>query len=700
MPKKIVATLVAVLLALGVSLATATPATAASDGRPHPGQGWSDNRSGHDGRGGGGRSADAPAPAPSPSPSSSAPARPAPAAPQAPAVGGATSRTTTTPTALYGVGLYVYKKVDTGKPASWANSGPQRLLVQDLDNPSADANPWYTSLDAALLPADVCGPGWAVQQDKVAIGAGFTTFPATITPPVDNIGWPPLYAAKHQELSAFVSVPDCGPPPSCIPDSAVSYTYDPATNSGVITVAAPPRSTGELCSPFWVTATSWKYLGTSTWIQKLDQVQKLGRISEPGSYPYAAPVACGQGDIYASFDGDDATLDPTGYLYGPDDPFDENFLHEMGFAGPRPTYMNTMVGCNELAVAPTSTPPSCTTDGGYTLPLTPHVTWYRDGAELPAGDYTAAAGATVEITAVADESWVIAGGVQDGDTHRWSRTWTLDFPRASECLTLVGSMATGSCVADSPWIDYTVTLTDPYDQASSREARIVLTDGSNSVTLDLGSVPASGTLSGRVLWPGASVDPVTGAANGWPGWEQVGGEWRPTTGNFAWTRAITEATIEVNPSLVVALSYPPATPDCATEPPHDPPTLGLFPTSAQLSEQCTSDGRGVLSLGQVDGVSFFEDVNYFIDGVPASAATVSLAPGTYRVTVTVKNPSDGLDGPSAWNVTVSGGQVCGELETLALTGFDGGYLVAFAAMLVAAGAALLVTGRGRSHRTE
>ena len=909
------------------------------------------------------------------------------------------------PTTLYGVALYVYKKVDASRPASWGNSGPQRLVVQDVDNTSKAANGWFTTLDATLLPADVCGAGWAVQQDKASFTGAFS-FPATITPPVDNIGWPPLYDAKHQNLKTLLTVPlcagasaavtltpatcsapesialgavthaswgalnrsvgpgaysvtataesgyrvadgattkvfsgtlsgklsaddpACAPPPSCIPRSAVSYSYDPATNSGVITVAAPAKSTGELCSPFWVTATSWKYLGSSTWIQKLDQVQKLGEISSPGSYPFSAPVTCGQGDIYASFHGDDVTLDPTAYLYGPDDPFDEHFLHEMGFTGPKPTYMTTKLGCNEVVAEPSSTPPSCTADGQYTLPLVEHVTWYRDGVAVPAGSYTVEAGGSVTITAIADESWVLKGGTQDTRTHEWSLRWTLDFPAAScqapklvgaitaqcvnsvpllhysvtlvdpdslstgdvatltlsdgtnnyvyaplgtihdgetltddvlwpgatvdsegnptgwpgwefdgtawtqttgnfawsraaglvatisvnpqvvstvsyppgdpecepgprevspeldwsdlecdaeeggsytlpeiegvswlvegveteagtypvtepgtvhieavpdqsdgpvyfaddaqtewaldftapeECLSLTGSTVTGACEADSPWIHYTVTLNDPYDQTTSRAAKLVLAAGGESVTLDLGNIPVADpdaeppvepTLSGKVLWPGASVDPDTGAANGWPGWELVDGEWQETTGNYAWTRTITEATLEVNPSMTVELSYPPATPSCVLEPPHDPPTLGLFPTNAVLAQQCTSDGRGVLTLGQVDGVSFFDDVNYFIDGVPATSSTVFLAAGSYEVTVTTKNASDGLDGPTAWRVVVTGAAVCGELTTLALTGFDPGYLVALAGVLVALGAAIAVTGRVRPRRTE
>ena len=889
--------------------------------------------------------APAPAPAPQKSTGPTAPASPpaattpsAPSTKQAPVTTAtqtpATTGRTTTPTERYGVAAYVYKKVDPAAPASWGNSGPQRLLIQDLDNPSKEANPYWTSIDVGVLPADVCGTGWAVQQDKAKVVSGFT-FPGTITPPIDNIGWPPLYDAKHTDLDKLVTVPlcagadagltltpatctapaklalgavthaswgaldrstgpggysvvataeagyrfadgsttksftgtlagklsqqdpSCAPPPSCIPSSAVSYTYDSATNSGVITVPSPQNSTGELCSPFWVTAASWKYLGSSLWAQKIDVVQKLGQISTPGSYPYAAAVTCGQGDIYASYTGDAKTLDPGPYLLGPDNPFDEHFLHEMGFSGPNPTYTTTRFGCNEITVKPASTPPTCTADGQYTLPEAEHVTWWIDGVEIDPGTYNVKAGGEVSVTAVADEGSVLKGGVQDPQTYRWSftwnltfpapdcveptltgsitaecrndapwiaydvtlhdpdgvatgstavltfalgtdsytfdpslgeivdgetlegellwpgaaidadgdaidwpgwsdeggewhqvpgeyawtrdgvtatisvnpsvstvleypngepgcsprpreirpsltsvpatcdpatsgtftlpdiegvvwkvddvvtapgthsggtpstkvvtveldqadgpvvfttgaqRTWTLTFTAPAACLNVTGSTATGKCLSDSPWIFYDVTLKDPYGQADDRVAELIMTDGTHTEVIPLGTVPSSGVLSGQALWPGASVDPVTGEATDWPGWELVGGEWRTTAdpAQFGWTRDITSATLSVNPEITVALSYPPATPSCLTDPPDDPPTLGVYPTNAELAQQCTADGQGVLTLGQVDGVSFFEDVNYFIDGVPATSSTVYLSPGSYHVTVTTK----------------------------------------------------------------
>ena len=138
--------------------------------------------------------------------------------------------------------------------------------------------------------------------------------------------------------------------------------------------------------------------------------------------------------------------------------------------------------------------------------------------------------------------------------------------------TLAGSTAVGVCEKDAPWILYDVTLIDPDAQATSDEATLVLTDGTNTATIALGTL-VNGNVSGRVLWPGASVD-STGAATGWPGWAYENGQWVEVPGNFAWTRGDITATIEVNPSLVVPLSYPPATPQCAAAP-TNPSTASL-----------------------------------------------------------------------------------------------------------------------------
>lgn len=111
---------------------------------------------------------------------------------------------TPAPTPIYEVALYLYKKLDPDAPASWPNSGPQTFIDSQL------GTEWFTEFPE-VLPENVCGEGWAVQQDKVSHTGGFT-WPSTIEYPDDNIGWPPIYAARHDNLETYLEVPDCEPP--------------------------------------------------------------------------------------------------------------------------------------------------------------------------------------------------------------------------------------------------------------------------------------------------------------------------------------------------------------------------------------------------------------------------------------------------------------------------------------------------------
>ncbi|MGN8551854.1 UNVERIFIED_CONTAM: LPXTG cell wall anchor domain-containing protein [Microbacterium sp. SLM126] len=137
-------------------------------------------------------------------------------------------------------------------------------------------------------------------------------------------------------------------------------------------------------------------------------------------------------------------------------------------------------------------------------------------------------------------------------------------PNEPTAATLAGSVAVGECVADVPYISYDITLTDPDKQSTGNTASLVLSSGANVVTIPLGTL-VNNRLSGTVLWPGASADDE-GNATGWPGWALEGGTWVETSGNFAWTRGNISAVIKVNPDLPVALSYPAASPNCATPP--------------------------------------------------------------------------------------------------------------------------------------
>jgi hypothetical protein len=320
------------------------------------------------------------------------------------------------------------------------------------------------TLDVPLPPT--CGMQYQVDSYAVtkSDSTALTNFLAAakagtkLTNGADN-----AYLASGGWGHAYKLVQNTACPLPCIPDSQVSYTYDSSTNSGVITVPKVAGSSGVLCQAFYVTATSWKYTTNGVWPQVVDQVDHvLGTdpsgnlpISKTGTYPYAAAVRCGQGDIYASFTANDATLFPendglpattTGYLDGPGNPLPEHFLHDMGFSGPNPTYVQQNTSCysptTETGTA-TSTSQVCTGSnitGTNTLTLStvPGGVWtVKDGSHYSktypigfGGDATPSyirAGDTYTITLVDGSS---------SDTYSvtpYSSTWTPQDSHTLDC---------------------------------------------------------------------------------------------------------------------------------------------------------------------------------------------------------------------------------------------------------------------------
>jgi hypothetical protein len=103
------------------------------------------------------------------------------------------------------VGFYIYKMLDPTKSPSWPNSGPQTFIK------SKPGTEWFPlGTFPSDLPAAVCGPGWAVQQDKIAFNGVFA-WPQTITYPTSALGGV-LVAAKHEPLELYTTVPACSPP--------------------------------------------------------------------------------------------------------------------------------------------------------------------------------------------------------------------------------------------------------------------------------------------------------------------------------------------------------------------------------------------------------------------------------------------------------------------------------------------------------
>ncbi|WP_278236373.1 LPXTG cell wall anchor domain-containing protein [Isoptericola sp. AK164] len=195
--------------------------------------------------------------------------------------------------------------------------------------------------------------------------------------------------------------------------------------------------------------------------------------------------------------------------------------------------------------------------------------------DLPESDkvtFTTESTETGVVVAATPNPGYVFAEPEGQSAEEWSWTFTDSLEACAE-PTLAGSLAAGECVADAPWINYDVRLTDPDGQSAATSAFLVLSDGTHEETLPLGELDADGMLSGRTLWPGASVADDGVTPTGWPGWAQrADGTWVETDGNYAWTRGDITATLVVNPEVAVDLAYPPATPNCAAEPPQTDPT--------------------------------------------------------------------------------------------------------------------------------
>jgi hypothetical protein len=114
------------------------------------------------------------------------------------------------------------------------------------------------------------------------------------------------------------------------------------------------------------------------------------------------------------------------------------------------------------------------------------------------------------------------------------------------------------CDGDVPYLGYSAS----FPGATTATITFVNPDGDDVVYSDL-------PLSGRVLWPGAVVD-AEGTPLDWPGWTEVSPDVWVEGDEFDWVRPSVSVIIAVNPEEIFEIEYPPATPQCATNPPLPP----------------------------------------------------------------------------------------------------------------------------------
>ena len=160
-------------------------------------------------------------------------------------------------------------------------------------------------------------------------------------------------------------------------------------------------------------------------------------------------------------------------------------------------------------------------------------------------------------------------------------------------LSLAGSTAGSVCNGGVPYIVYKVQLNDPGNISTGHFANLVFPDGTVVPLRQLvqsPTDPGTWTVSGITLWPGASVD-ASGQPTGWPGWEQINGQYVYTGGNHGATRTATSAKIEVNPEIVVPVSYPEETASCS-----GPKTTTTVMNTTTSSRKSSLSSTGVSPL--------------------------------------------------------------------------------------------------------
>lgn len=361
--------------------------------------------------------------------------------------------------------LYLYKKLDASKPAAWENSGKQTRI--------ATWDGWsFATVYPGSLPGDVCGDGWGVQQDQVK-GAQ-SIFPLHIEYPVDNIGWPPIVAAQHSELSALVTVPPCATgkiatatvsttPATChsaeklvyggISNADFSGTEDGTTGPAEFSVLATASSGSEFAGGD-VSLNEQRTVKTfeGTLAGQLsptdpDCVTAVSIDTDPSASSCTNTgdtdltswifVALNEGVIY-KIGGTVLTSQYTAAAPGVE-------VHVTAEAAPGFTLVGThthdwyltpeSTDCQleDLPVVTpvvTQTAATCSAGGSYTLgvaesTLADHVVWTVDDKTVAPGTYSAPAGTKVHVVVTAVEGFGINTGTEEEPAQEPSMEWTL-----------------------------------------------------------------------------------------------------------------------------------------------------------------------------------------------------------------------------------------------------------------------------------
>jgi hypothetical protein len=158
------------------------------------------------------------------------------------------------------------------------------------------------------------------------------------------------------------------------------------------------------------------------------------------------------------------------------------------------------------------------------------------------------------------------------------------------------------CVNDVPYVDYTVTPQN-FTPSGSGATIVWETLGGRRVLTLTGQA-----LTGRLLWPGASID-GGGNGTGWPGWELTPSGWVTVPTDLLPQMRVF---VTVNPTTDGLVSYPPAAPRCVARPPDDPTAVQLASASATRA--------GAAVRVQWTSLAEFATTGYEIYRAPANCA--------------------------------------------------------------------------------
>jgi len=436
--------------------------------------------------------------------------------------------------------------------------------------------------------------------------------------------------------------PPSEPAVACIPDSGISYIYNKADNSGSVTVTDPGSVSGALCTPLYISLVTWNYTTDAAWPQTLDTANYLF-VDKAGTYPFTAPVTCGQGDIYVHRL---HYIVPTATIDGPQ--LWEDFLNTLGFSSTTPGYtaMLSPLDCfgKVTPVAPElAKTGACGTYGNVTPAVTEGVV-YETVFDKKTGAYT--------VTATPAKSYHF-----DGEDQKV--VYKGNVGAYVECATVK--------VEGEPGAFPQVCDTENPDGVISGYITVVPVEG-----VSYSIHPLAG---GADIAVTATKTPVA------PGTYEVTASAEPgviLTGLTNWTRTVANEAITCDVPTLAFLSAAVG---------HIDPVCGVNPTN------------GAITIDPTDGVT------YTVGSQVLTAARTTFAPGSYSVIATAPD-GDAIDGQSVFPVLIAAAPTdCGQLTTLAIgdpgalasTGFSGLPLyLGGSALLLLLGGGLLVWSRRRT----